>query len=848
VSEHHLFFHTHWDREWYLPFRQYQHRLVPVLDTVLELLENGQCSNFGLSNFTLDGQTVLLEDYREFRPDNAKRLTDLIKAKRVSIGPWFVMPDEFLVSGESLLRNLELGLSQARALGQECFTGYLPDTFGHAADMPMILSKLGIDSAVLWRGVAPKQSVFLWQSPSGHSVTTVHLSEGYFQNHAHMEDSDEAAAAGMRAFASRIQAELPEGVPTLIPVGADHLGLRPFVVKRASETFPDASVVTVDTALSAVKNAAQYLPLNTISGELLDCQKQYILPGVWSARLYLKQANRRAEWQLTQQLEPLQSLLKSIDSDFSQAAQTAFLWRTLLLNHPHDSICGCSVDAVHRENEHRFAELNQTLSGLLDDIHWTLYQVLLPENVSTDTETLPSDVLAVNLSALPYTGVLPVTLTVPEHQDLSQLPAGIQTLRSIIALEDSYKRAITTIPLAHNRCQKVDTLVWAENLAPHSVSKLPIKTPRPSAPKAEALSVSETHLENEALRVVIAPDGSISITDKTTGKDFPQLHRLTRSREQGDSYNAAPVPSSVPETAELEGVTIEATGPLRATLCLHYKFPLSLWRISTRLHLDTGARMLLFETHFVNVLKNHLVQVAFQSAAPVTQVLAEGHFNVVSRHYDPDYRIEDMMPAPANTELKTNSGPIQRFIQWQEQALITEGLTEYTVRGNDVALTLLRTFQHLSSDTTGVRGSQAGPPLETPEGQCLNRVFNWRYAWTPCSHDETTSLFHTTDQFYGAHYGIHFWPTQAVAQEIADSPTMTPLTPPSTSWLTLDNPSIHVTACRVTKDGWECHLMNPSDVPQEVTLAGRLVETTPQNKNMTIKIPQRDLLILPLMR
>src|SRR5689334_15861511 len=104
------YYHTHWDREWYLPFRAYQVRLATVVDEILERLETNV-----LPCFMLDGQTVVLEDYLELRPENRQRLKQLVQEGRLSIGPWYVMPDEFLVSGESLIRNLVRGIQESRA-------------------------------------------------------------------------------------------------------------------------------------------------------------------------------------------------------------------------------------------------------------------------------------------------------------------------------------------------------------------------------------------------------------------------------------------------------------------------------------------------------------------------------------------------------------------------------------------------------------------------------------------------------------------------------------------------------------------------------------------------------------
>ena len=103
--------------------------------------------------FTLDGQAATVDDYLEVRPEAEPLIRRLIAEGRLAIGPWQILMDEFLVSGETIVRNLEFGWARAEALGGAMPVGYLPDMFGHIAQMPQILRRAGIERAVVWRGV-----------------------------------------------------------------------------------------------------------------------------------------------------------------------------------------------------------------------------------------------------------------------------------------------------------------------------------------------------------------------------------------------------------------------------------------------------------------------------------------------------------------------------------------------------------------------------------------------------------------------------------------------------------------------------------------------------------------------
>ena len=59
--------------------------------------------------------------------------------------------------------------------------GYLPDMFGHVAQMPQILRLAGLEHAVVWRGVpaAIDRTAFWWQAPDGSRVRAEYLYGSY---------------------------------------------------------------------------------------------------------------------------------------------------------------------------------------------------------------------------------------------------------------------------------------------------------------------------------------------------------------------------------------------------------------------------------------------------------------------------------------------------------------------------------------------------------------------------------------------------------------------------------------------------------------------------------------------
>src|SRR5256886_12464557 len=171
----HLIPHTHWDREWYLPRAAFQARLVPALDDLIERLQ----ADPGFKSFLLDGQTVLVADYLSVRPEREADLKTLVKTGRLQVGPWYVLADELIPSGEALVRNLLLGAADAEQFGGRLDVLYSPDAFGHPAVWPTLAREFGIRGGVVWRGLGgepgQERDLYRWRGPDGRDILLWHL-------------------------------------------------------------------------------------------------------------------------------------------------------------------------------------------------------------------------------------------------------------------------------------------------------------------------------------------------------------------------------------------------------------------------------------------------------------------------------------------------------------------------------------------------------------------------------------------------------------------------------------------------------------------------------------------------
>jgi len=347
-------FHTHWDREWYLPFAVYRRRLVALIDTLLLALEREP-----ELRFHLDGQMALVDDYLELRPERVAALRRAAAAGRISLGPWYTLPDEHLVSGEALIRNLELGLARAGRLGRPMPVGYLPDQFGHTAQMPQVLRLLGIEHAVLWRGVpaAVRSPVFTWEGLDGGAVTAVHLPDGY--GHAMDLPLDPAALeARLDALVAEQRGGNPTG-PWLVMSGDDHtpvpVGAAPALAALDGERRAAASSIEDFIAV-------QPAPGDRWRGELHSGATSNVLKGTLSARFPLKLRHAALERRLERYVEPALALSELPWPE----RELAYCWRQVILNSAHDSICGCSIDQVHEQASERLDRAEALASALWD--------------------------------------------------------------------------------------------------------------------------------------------------------------------------------------------------------------------------------------------------------------------------------------------------------------------------------------------------------------------------------------------------------------------------------------------------------------------------------------------------
>ena len=416
--------HTHWDREWHVPFQAGRVRLVQLLDSLLDALDTS-----GLDHFWLDGQTAVIDDYLAVRPDAEERVRAAVADGRLGIGPWAVQMDEFVVSPETIVRNLEAGLRRRAELGARGpAVGYGPDVFGHVAQLPQILRQAGIDHAVVWRGVpaAVDATAFRWEAPDGSAVRAEYL-YGSYANGKNLP----AAGPGLVARAGSWEAEVAErrvgGL--LLMNGGD---------QRPPETAVTGAVAEANRAQRRyhfdIVDLARWLgdqrtdtpdrALTVWRGELRSSARAPLLSGVISNRVDIRAAAAAAERAVERRAEPLLALFRPPESWAAASPLLAVAWNRLIANSAHDSACACCTDPVADQVLVRYSEARQIGDALAE-------QALA--DLVAETGTAAGEVLVVN--TLPQTRSGIVEITVPAGRNPEEdfvgtdgIPRAVQLL------------------------------------------------------------------------------------------------------------------------------------------------------------------------------------------------------------------------------------------------------------------------------------------------------------------------------------------------------------------------------------------------------------------------------------
>lgn len=641
---------THWDREWYLPFQAFRFKLAETLDEVLDVMEAQP--DFQL--FCMDGQTVVLDDYMGAAPENRVRLQKLIDSGRIKIGPWYVMPDTRLASGESLILNFLMGRRAAGRWNAETWKyGYMCDIFGHIAQMPQLLNGFGFTGAYLGRGLRPEwRGLFRWQGPDGSETLTYYDCYGHFTHNVSYKYGTPEYEEALRSYVGKCVERNTSPVVVLADA-FDHTRITPqtnAILADIQKLYPDAQVrhESLELVSAAAQPYRDSLPL--IQGELIettaDRRKSMRVVGQSISSYYpVKYRNDRCQNLLEKLVLPLNALAR-LNGMKDRPALVETCIDYLMKNQPHDSICGCSVDQVHIDMTYRYDQVEEIGGELLARSCQALWTQ--DENGEDCIEIL---------NPFPYAWTASVRAEVPFATDYAAKwaeSAGYEP-RNAFRLYDGEGREVPY--QLHGIRKKTFVRIEAQKTAPAEMYDLSFQLPL-SAMGSTRLAVRPTDLpvrfdsgslrcaptscDNGLIRLDIAADGTLTLTDHETGEVYNGLNRFVDDGDLGNGwFRDAPVGDVLRQATTPVRVERLSAGPAQAAFRIIQKLPLPLsWHsdAQTALELETtatvwaGERYVQLDVKLVNTATDHRLRVQFPIGEPMENYESGQAFYCAPRH------------------------------------------------------------------------------------------------------------------------------------------------------------------------------------------------------------------------
>ena len=760
--------HSHWDREWYMAYEQHHMRLIELIDDLLELFEVDPSFN----SFHLDGQTIILDDYLQVRPEKRQAIQQAINEGKLRIGPFYILQDDFLISSESNVRNMLIGMEESRKWGTPVMLGYFPDTFGNMGQTPQLMKQAGISAAAFGRGVKPigfdnqvleaenyssQYSEMWWKGPDQTAIFGL-LFANWYSNGNEIPVEKEAALA----FWKQKLADAEQYASTnhlLMMNGVDHQPVQKDISKAihlANELFPDYEFIHSNFTdyLEAVQKDVPE-DLGSVEGELTSQETDgwYTLANTASARVYLKQWNTKVQRQLENITEPLATMAYEVSGNYPHD-QLDYAWKTLMQNHPHDSICGCSVDSVHREMIPRFEKADEVGKYLAQD---SLEQL----TAAIDTTGFPKDsfpFVIVNTAGMDKTGEAEITIElerkrfaegIPEqlYQELENLPkrkyhvetksgATIPAILSEETVQFGYDLPKDRFRVPY-MARMIKVTLPLENMPAFSWETFALVEGEAKAEEKETMiHQSGRIIENGPLHLTIEKNGTITMEDRKNKRKLNNLHIFEDIGDIGNEYIFKqpfcdqPILSSNKENSEVK-VLVDTPEIAKISILQEMEIPVSaderlekeqqmvvefryrkaerskekrILQIKTIMTNTKHTKKIDFETTLDNQMKDHRLRVLFPTKLHVEHHEADSIFEVVKR---PNH-------VSKSWENPTNPQHQQAFVNIHDEeygvTVGNFGLNEYEVtEDGQIAVTLLR--------SVGELGDWGYFP--TPEAQCL---------------------------------------------------------------------------------------------------------------------------------
>ena len=722
--------HTHWDLKWWPSGEETLANLVRVMDKVVDSLQEGKASYF-----LLDGQTSVIEDYLSVRRDRVNVIKRLVEEGRLEVGPWYTQMDTFLVSGESIIRNLLIGMRICCGLGKCLRVGYIPDSFGLCAQLPQILRGFGIDVVLASRGLGDEVErlgvEFRWRSPDGSEVLmiflpTAYLNAGYLgidYSHICRLRRYLALPLGNWAYTSEVYYKEPEPsldkaldkVKRIVDVSRKYSRSRVHFVMNGVDRAPiqlnvlnlvkdlekqlgiSVEVTSLGRAVQEVKSRLRGKQLPVYEGEFRGSRFWPVLTGCAASRVKIKQLNFLAERLLANYLEPLSIIARTMFGE-NYKYFIDYLWRKLLRVQFHDSICGTLTDEPYITDRGMLTSIVKFCGALISHILTRL------------AVTMDYRPLLIVFNPLPYHVKAPVEVILyPDSRDITEKYSVMGKHLEVVEEVPVLQRYVTVL-----------------DLQPTSIAMIPLtRINRDKLKREQPFKVEVNNdvvvLENDYLvvEVNLREGGAVKLIDKETNTIYGPMLLFMDEDDSGDLYTFD------------GGGTKRISKDIRARLCKVYDGELVKWikyivpfkgvdgrqiDVEVQLRIYAGVKRLDIYIDVVNRSENHRLSMLF-TVPFKSRNIAYTPFLAIERSIKPPY-------SPNFIE-RVDTWNFQEWVALEKDdkgiVVAVRGLYDYKLREiNDntvLQLTLLRSVDRLSRDILTTRRCSAGPSFKTIESK-----------------------------------------------------------------------------------------------------------------------------------
>ena len=721
----HVFSHTHWDYEWYFTSNESIIQLIYHMDEVIDALESGK-----VKNYLLDGQMSILDEYIKFMPSKFESVKKLVQEGKLIVGPWYTQTDELIICGESIVRNLFYGIKSAKKYGGHMNIGYLPDSFGQTKDLPKILNGFEINRSIFWRGVSKEQSStreFRWNSEDGSSLLVYNIKDGYYYG-GNLIYNDDIETVEKRILDGSLSDNL------LLPVGGDQRYVD-FDIKQRINYYNSNTKLNFDYVESSCDEFFDELEKETnlpeISGEFVNPSNSKIHRSIYSSRYDHKYLNDKIERRLVYTLEPLMVMAQNLNLN-PKTEMVEEIWKKLLMNHAHDSACGCNSDKTNESILARLIEADQLSYSACDYIIRKI-----SESVKGIQE---NDLILFNTLSKTRDEVIKVKISTKNKNFKILDEEGKEVYSEILSCDKEYSGSI-----------KRNKEEYDENLYFY-ITEIAIKcTVKPLS--IRKLQIVETENTNEIVKetqniiednhyIVEYIDGNIKVTNKYNGEVINKCILIEESGDDGDTYDYSPPENDIRYMLDFSGASCEVIdGELYKELKISGKFKVP-YDLKSReeLSLDTDMpytiKLILSNKEVIeckleidNNANDHRMRVIIDGNVSCDVSTSDTPFGLIERDNTPKH-IDDWR----ELQWKEEPSPIYPMLHFaninddnSSLTIMSKGIKEYEIMDNSkIALTLFRGVGYLGKPDLirrpGIASGNEFKYIETPKSQLRGKL------------------------------------------------------------------------------------------------------------------------------